>query len=110
MDRGAWQATVHEVARIQHDIATKPPPSICGGMGAVEKRKHMRTLYTFCIIFLYTHKSSKNKSINKKQVTLSHFMILYNGYYSEWLCEINWSSSITLSVSKKTLHKVHTSR
>ena len=26
MDRGAWQATVHGVARIGHDFATKPPP------------------------------------------------------------------------------------
>ena len=25
MDRGAWRATVHEVARIRHDLATKPP-------------------------------------------------------------------------------------
>ena len=23
MDRGAWQATVHEVARVRHDLATK---------------------------------------------------------------------------------------
>ena len=27
MDRGAWQATVHGVARVGHDLATKPPPS-----------------------------------------------------------------------------------
>ena len=26
MDRGAWRATVHGVARIRHDLATKPPP------------------------------------------------------------------------------------
>ena len=26
MDRGAWQATVHEVARVGHDLPTKPPP------------------------------------------------------------------------------------
>ena len=26
MDRGAWQATVHGVTRIGHDLATKPPP------------------------------------------------------------------------------------
>ena len=28
MDRGAWQATVHGVARVGHDLAPKPPP-IC---------------------------------------------------------------------------------
>ena len=27
MDRGAWQAMVHEVARVGHDLATKPPLS-----------------------------------------------------------------------------------
>ena len=26
MDRGAWQATVHGVARVGQDLATKPPP------------------------------------------------------------------------------------
>ena len=25
MDRVAWQATVHGVARVRHDLATKPP-------------------------------------------------------------------------------------
>ena len=26
MDRGDWQATVHGVTRVRHDLATKPPP------------------------------------------------------------------------------------
>ena len=26
MDRGAWRATVHGVARVGYDLATKPPP------------------------------------------------------------------------------------
>ena len=26
MDRGAWQTTVHGVARVGHNLATKPPP------------------------------------------------------------------------------------
>ena len=25
MDRGAWQATVHGVTGVRHDLATKPP-------------------------------------------------------------------------------------
>ena len=25
MDRGAWQATVHEITRVGQDLATKPP-------------------------------------------------------------------------------------
>ena len=28
MDRGAWQATVNSVARVGHDLATKPPPPV----------------------------------------------------------------------------------
>ena len=28
MDKGAWQATVHAIARIGHDLATKPPPYV----------------------------------------------------------------------------------
>ena len=28
MDRGAWWATAHGVARVRHDLATKPPPLI----------------------------------------------------------------------------------
>jgi len=26
MERGAWKATVHGVARVRHNLATKPPP------------------------------------------------------------------------------------
>ena len=26
MDREAWQAAVHGVVRVRHDLATKPPP------------------------------------------------------------------------------------
>ena len=26
MDRVAWQATVHGVAKVGHDLVTKPPP------------------------------------------------------------------------------------
>ena len=26
VDRGAWRAMVHGVARVGHDLATKPPP------------------------------------------------------------------------------------
>jgi len=28
MDRGASQATVHGIARVRHDLATKPPPMV----------------------------------------------------------------------------------
>ena len=35
MDRRAWWATVHGVARVGHDLATKPPPS--PGLPSVSK-------------------------------------------------------------------------
>ena len=25
MERGAWKATVHEISRVRHNLATKPP-------------------------------------------------------------------------------------
>ena len=28
MDRGAWQATVHGLARVGHNLVAKPPPSL----------------------------------------------------------------------------------
>ena len=31
MDRGAWRTTVHGVARIGHDLATKSPPMVPEG-------------------------------------------------------------------------------
>ena len=36
MDRGAWQATVHAVARVGHQLATKPPPPVIE-LGSVVK-------------------------------------------------------------------------
>ena len=33
MDRGACQATVHEVTRVRHDLATKPPAPPPGKAG-----------------------------------------------------------------------------
>ena len=29
MDREAWQAAVHGVTKVRHDLATKPPPPGC---------------------------------------------------------------------------------
>ena len=29
MDRGAWWATVHAVARVGHDLVIQPPPPPC---------------------------------------------------------------------------------
>ena len=40
MNRGAWQATVHGVARVGHDLATKPPSPGCFELPATGKRHY----------------------------------------------------------------------
>ena len=35
MNRGAWQTTVHGVAGVRHDLATKPPPASINHMARV---------------------------------------------------------------------------
>ena len=35
--RGAWRATVHEVTRVRHDLATKPPTTILEKYGILAK-------------------------------------------------------------------------
>ena len=41
MDRGAWQATVHRVARVRHDLVTKPPlPEARIGMNLQRRVRH----------------------------------------------------------------------
>ena len=35
MDREAWQATAHGVARVGHDLETKPPPDEPGGLKSI---------------------------------------------------------------------------
>ena len=42
MDQGAWWATVHGVARIRHDLATKPLPCMASVLTIIN-----------CIIFIF---------------------------------------------------------
>ena len=46
MDRGAWLATVHGIARVRHDSATKPPPP------SPKLTQHCKSIYTPIKIFL----------------------------------------------------------
>ena len=48
VDREAWQATVHGVARVGHDLATKPPPPHSEGFGIVSKAEIDVFLELFC--------------------------------------------------------------
>ena len=39
MDRGPWWATIHGVARVRHDLVTKPPPKSVQMVTAAMKLK-----------------------------------------------------------------------
>ena len=44
MDRRVWQDTVHEVAQVRHDLATKPPPPTIVKMLWVQMKKKKKKL------------------------------------------------------------------
>ena len=41
MDRGTWRATVHEVARAGHDLATKPQAPLLQALGSKEFKEEI---------------------------------------------------------------------
>ena len=43
MDRGAWRATVHGIARVEHDLATKLPPKGLNLFNVVKEEHSCRT-------------------------------------------------------------------
>ena len=53
MDRGAWQATAHGGARVGHDLATKPPPSIISMIATVTTRD-MCEVFVFYLCKAYS--------------------------------------------------------
>ena len=61
MDRGAWWATIHKVARVRHDLATKPPKFPCTSppsQGACTAHTLLTKLLSFCFYFLTTSAST----------------------------------------------------
>ena len=69
MDRGAWQATVHGVTRVGHDLATKPPP-----------------IYYSC--FLPSHLHSSNK--------LVEHLLCTSLWIKPWGCQGDRDSALVL--------------
>ena len=51
MDRGAWWATVHGVAKLKYDLATKPPPPVFWGslLPFLKKKKKKSPYYKTAI-------------------------------------------------------------
>ena len=63
MDRGAWQATVHEVAKVGPNLATKPPPP-----PPWRSYEHIRECaYTYIHICMYIH-----SLLSEIQIELGH--------------------------------------
>ena len=59
MDRGPWQATVHGVARVRHDLATKPPPQINPSLLSLPAPTYRASLLNILIYLEYpTHHCS----------------------------------------------------
>ena len=46
MDRGTWQAAVHGVTRIGHDLATKPPVLSCPPLDPIPPFQGTRPYHT----------------------------------------------------------------
>ena len=51
MVRGAWQASVHGVSRVGHDLVTKPIPSIMCRAGGRSSQKENRVQYLRSHVF-----------------------------------------------------------
>ena len=49
MDRGAWQATVHGVARVGHDLVTKPPPPEAKEIRCLDKKVWYLAFHAFLL-------------------------------------------------------------
>ena len=50
MDRGAWQAIVHGVARVGHDLATKPPPHYTYTVTDIIAQQFVMVIFPFLYI------------------------------------------------------------
>ena len=50
MERGAWQSTVHGIARGGHNLMTKPPPPL---VIRVKKEKYPEVGYFYLFIYLF---------------------------------------------------------
>ena len=79
MDRGAWQATVHEVTRVGHNLATKPPNSCCvfipnflllqvKFVGLAGRERGAKIIHILCQVFRL-RKNTKIHSLNKYLLT-----------------------------------------
>ena len=65
LDRGAWRATVHEVPRVGHDLATKPPPP--SGQCGEGKSLNLFTAIYIKMNLSYRSKLKFNNKISRRK-------------------------------------------
>ena len=81
MDRGAWQATVHVVARVGHKLATKPPPLNHTGFIEVETYKFSQLV------------RNENKFSTQDPYSSSSWphSIAFSPHGGKWMCRGLWN-------------------
>ena len=74
MDRGAWPATVHGIARVRPDLATEPPPSPPGAplLGIYPKDLKAETQRGICTPMFITALFTIGKRWKQPNCTLNH--------------------------------------
>ena len=76
MDRGVWQATVHGVTRVRHDLVTKPPPPyIRPKFLMFYKWRLCRWLERYAIYYKWSTSSAHHRCI--LYLTLEKFKCVY---------------------------------
>ena len=71
MDRGAWWAIVHEVARVRHDLATQPRP-------------HGQQHYSLCLKEAYLSHVFPPAAPTVLCLGTQHFSIMLGGHCKQW--------------------------
>ena len=96
IDRGGWQATVRGVARVGHDLATKPPPPPPPPHICIWENMYIYTIThnwaKSCSNFLWCYNSVyKNKTqINKIQTSFKTGMII--NFFIGWMLKSQQSN------------------
>ena len=114
MDRGAWWATIHEAARVGHDLVTKPPNHTSIQFSSVQSLSHVPLLATPWTaarqaILSITNCRSLLKLMSIKSVIPSNHLILYRPLLlSPSIFPLNhirwpkyWSFSFNISLSNE---------
>ena len=87
MDRGAWWATVHGIARVRHDLAAKPPLSKAGKRTQTARATHFRETW-FCEIEIYPMcliHSQGDVCVRSVHLTQATWLIFISSLISAWI-------------------------